>query len=180
MNKQFVTLGVTGGIAAYKAADLCSKMVQCGYEVQIIMTESATKLVGERTFLTLSHRPVITSLWDVPEWRPEHVALAEHADLLVVAPCTANFIGKYTHGIADDALSTCALAHRGTVLLAPAMNPNMWHHPAVQNNIKLLAARNVEFIGPEIGHVACGDDGTGRMAEPADILTKIKTLLNCP
>lgn len=177
MSSQLVALGVTGGIAAYKAADLCSKLIQAGHQVQVLMTECATKLVGERTFLTLSRRPVITSLWDAPEWRPEHVALAERAALLVVAPCTANFIGKYAHGIADDALTTYALAHSGKVLLAPAMNPNMWRHPAVQDNVSLLAQRHIEFIGPEAGRVACGDDGPGRMAEPSDILAKIQAVL---
>ncbi|MCP3965498.1 MAG: phosphopantothenoylcysteine decarboxylase [Lentisphaerae bacterium] len=175
-SKKCIVLGVTGGIAAYKAADLCSKMVQAGYDVHVIMTASALELITERTFLTLSRNPVTTTLWDVPIWQPEHIALAERADLLVVAPCTANFIGKYTHGIGDDALTTFALAHTEKVLLAPAMNPRMWQNAAVKENIEILKTRDVEFIGPEPGRVACGDDGLGRMAEPVEILEQVKRL----
>ncbi|QSH40764.1 flavoprotein [Lentisphaerota bacterium ZTH] len=175
--KRCVVLGVTGGIAAYKAADLCSKLVQSGYDVHVIMTAAALELVTERTFFTLSRNPVTVSLWDVPVWQPEHIALAERAELLVVAPCTANFIGKYAHGIADDALTTFALAHTGKVLLAPAMNPRMWNNVAVQDNLKLLQSRCVEFVGPEAGRVACGDDGLGRMAEPEAVLEKICQLI---
>lgn len=111
------------------------------------MTASAQKLMTERCFLTLSRNPVICNLWDVPEWRPEHIELSESADLLVVAPCTANFIGKYTHGIADDALTTTAMAFRGKVLLAPAMNTRMWEAPALQENCRILRNRGVYFTG---------------------------------
>jgi phosphopantothenoylcysteine synthetase/decarboxylase len=176
MAEKCIVLGVTGGIAAYKAADLCSKLAQKSYDVHVIMTSSARELICPRTFLTLSKNPVISSLWDEPDWRPGHVALAERAKLLVVAPCTANFIGKFTHGIADDALSTYALTHSGKVLLAPAMNPGMWKNAAVQANVAVLKERGVEFAGPASGHVACGDDGAGRMTEPDDILRIIETL----
>lgn len=176
MSKKCIVLGITGGIAAYKAADLCSKLVQQSYDVHIIMTKSAQELITPRTFLTLSKNPVITSLWDEPDWQPGHVALAERAELLVIAPCTANFIGKFTHGIADDALTTYALTHNGKVLLAPAMNPKMWNNAAVKANVAVLKQRGIEFIGPAPGHVACGNDGLGRMTEPADILKKINTL----
>jgi phosphopantothenoylcysteine synthetase/decarboxylase len=161
--KKTIALGVTGSIAAYKAADLCSKLVQADFEVIVIMTEAATKLVTPQTFLTLSKNPVITDLWKIPDWRPGHIELAERAEIFAVVPATANFIGKYTNGIADDALTTYALSHTGKVLIAPAMNPKMWRHPAVQTNVKILKERGVEFCGPAAGRVACGDDGEGRM-----------------
>ncbi|MFA7185916.1 MAG: flavoprotein [Victivallales bacterium] len=176
MAEKCIVLGVTGGIAAYKAADLCSKLAQKSYDVHVIMTESAQELIRPRTFFTLSQNPVITSLWDEPDWRPGHVALAERAKLLVIAPCTANFIGKFTHGIADDALTTYALTHSGKILLAPAMNPKMWRNTAVQENVAILRERGIEFIGPVSGHVACGDEGLGRMSEPDDILRRIEAL----
>lgn len=176
MSEKCIVLGITGGIAAYKAADLCSKLAQKAYDVHVIMTDSAQELITVRTFLTLSQNPVTTNLWDEADWQPEHVALAEKAELLVIAPCTANFIGKFANGIADDALTTYALTHSGKVLLAPAMNPKMWNNPAVQANVATLKKRGIEFIGPESGHVACGDAGFGRMAEPGEILKKIDSL----
>lgn len=169
-----VVLGVTGGIAAYKAADLTSRMIQRGMRVHVIMTRAAREFVTPRTFLTLSRQPVTTSLWEVPEWRPEHVALAQEADLLVIAPCTADMLGKMAHGIADDALSTYVLAHEKPVIVAPAMNPAMWRNAAVQDNVALLRRRGVIFAGPACGHVACGADGEGRMTEPAEILAVIE------
>ena len=175
--KKKIILGVTGGIAAYKSADLCSKLTKEGYDVHVIMTENAQHLITERCFLTLSRNPVVCSLWDVPDWKPEHIELSEEADLLVVAPCTANFIGKYTHGIADDALTTTALAFAGEVLLAPAMNTRMWNAPAVQANCAILKERGVHFVGPAGGRLACGDIGLGRMSEVSDILYEIKKLL---
>ncbi len=173
MSEKCIVLGVTGGIAAYKAADLCSKLTQKSYDVHVIMTGSAQELITARTFLTLSRNPVISNLWNEPDWQPGHVALAENAELLVIAPCTANFIGKFANGIADDALTTYALTHSGKVLLAPAMNPRMWNNITVQANVATLKKRGIEFIGPEPGHVACGDAGFGRMAEPGEILKKI-------
>lgn len=175
-HKKSIALGITGCIAAYKGADLCSRLVQNGYNVHVLMTESATKLVTEQTFLTLSRNPVITSLWNSPEWRPEHVALSDQVGLLVVAPCTANFIAKLAHGIADDALSTFAITHAGPILLAPGMNPKMWQNPAVQDNVKLLKKRRALFAGPAAGHVACGPDGVGRMIEVEEILKQIVKL----
>lgn len=177
MGGKMILLGVTGGIAAYKSAMLCSHLVQAGYEVQTVMSENATKLVGSRTFATLSHRPVVDSLWDTPDWRPEHVALAEAASLLVVAPATANFIGKYANGIADDALTTLAIAFPGPVVLAPAMNPRMWEHPAVRHNVQILRERGVRLVGPAAGHVACGLPGEGRMSEPDEIFSAVTALL---
>jgi phosphopantothenoylcysteine decarboxylase/phosphopantothenate--cysteine ligase len=176
MSEKCIVLGVTGGIAAYKAADLCSKLAQKSYDVHVIMTASAQELITSRTFLTLSRNPVMTSLWEEPDWQPGHVALAERAELLVIAPCTANFIGKFANGIADDALTTYALTHSGKVILAPAMNPKMWNNPAVQANVEFLKKRGIEFIGPATGHVACGDAGKGRMVEPEAILDYIENL----
>ena len=175
--KKKIILGVTGGIAAYKSADLCSKLTGAGFDVHVIMTASAQQLITQRCFLTLSRNPVICSLWDVPDWKPEHIELSESADLCVIAPCTANFIGKYTHGIADDALTTTALAFTGTMLLAPAMNCRMWRSPAVQENCRILRKRGVQFIGPEKGRLACGDEDIGRMSEVPDIVKKIGQLL---
>ena len=169
-----IALGVTGSIAAYKAADLCSKLVQRNYNVVVLMTASARKLITTQTFLTLSRNPVISDLWETGEWQPGHIELAARASLLLVAPCTANFIGKYANGVADDALSTYALSHRGKVLLAPAMNPAMWMHPAVRNNVRILKERGVEFIGPAEGRVACGEaEGPGRMTDVDSILEAV-------
>jgi phosphopantothenoylcysteine synthetase/decarboxylase len=176
--KPIIALGVTGSIAAYKAADLVSRLVRANFEVVVLMTAAARELVSARTFLTLSRNPVVSELWDMPEWQPGHVALADRAALLVVAPATANFLGKLAHGIADDALTTYALTHEGPVLLAPAMNPKMWRHPATQANRAILCKRAVHFIGPESGRVACGADGEGRMAEPEDIIAAIHDILN--
>ncbi len=175
--KKCIVLGVTGGIAVYKAADLCSKLAQRNYEVVTVMTQNACKLISERIFFTLSRNPVITDLFSVQDWKPEHIALAERADLLLVAPCTANFIGKYAHGIADDALTTTAMAHRKPVLLAPAMNTWMWQSPAVQENCEILRKRGVFFAGPVSGALACGTSGEGRMCETAEILREVERIL---
>ena len=166
--KTLIVLGVTGGIAAYKAADLCSKLAK-QYEVQVIMTENAQKFVTPLTFQTLSRRPVITSLWNTAEWRPRHVELADEADCFICAPATANFLAKYAHGIADDALTTFAATYHGITVVAPAMNPNMWLNPACQENVNTLKLRGIQFAGPATGHVACGPGGTGRMLEAAEI-----------
>ena len=168
-----ITLGVTGGIAAYKAADLCSKLTQKGFQVQVVMTENATKFVAPLTFQTLSRRPVITQLWEHADWKPEHVAVAQETKLFVVAPCTANFLAKYAHGLADDALSTFAISMHCPALLAPAMNPAMWSHPAVQENVRILQSRGVHFAEPAKGRVACGADGVGRMASVEEIFLAI-------
>ena len=172
-----IALGVTGSIAAYKAADLVSRLTRAGIEVHVLMTEAAGRLVQPRTFLTLSRQPVITSLWDTPDWQPGHIALAERTDLLVIAPATANILAKMAHGIADDALSTFALSHAGPVLVAPAMNPRMWAHPAVRENCRILGARGVAFVGPEEGRVACGADGPGRMAAVETIFARVEGAL---
>ncbi len=176
-SRGIVALGVTGSIAAYKAADLTSKLTQAGISVHVLMTQSATKLVQAQTFLTLSQNPVTTDLWDTPDWQPEHIALAEKAQVLIVAPATANFLGKLAHGIADDALSTYALSHSGPVIVAPAMNPRMWQHPAVQDNCRILRERGVVFVEPESGRVACGEEGTGRLASVETLLQTVQVQL---
>ena len=177
MNGKNIILGVTGGIAVYKAADLCSKLVSEGFDVRVVMTPNALRLISSQIFLTLSKNRVLTDLFDEYQPRPEHVDWAEWADLLVVAPATANFIGKFASGIADDALSTTALTFRGPVLLAPAMNENMWNSPVVQDNLAKLAQKlGVRTVGPDTGRLACGTSGKGRMAEPSDILEAIRAI----
>ena len=172
-----VVLGVTGSIAAYKAADLTSRLVKAGMDVRVLMTASALHLVGEQTFMTLSQNPVVTDLWAIPDWRPGHIELALCAQVLVIAPATANILAKMAHGIADDALSTYYLSHTGAVLVAPAMNPRMWSHAAVQENCRVLRERGVIFVGPDSGPVACGEGGMGRMAETPVILAAIQAAI---
>lgn len=168
--RRLIVLGITGGIAAYKAADLCSKLAR-NFDVQVVMTENACRFVTPLTFRTLSRRPVITTLWqDESEWRPKHVELACEADLFAVVPATANFLAKAASGIADDALTTFAATYNGRHLYAPAMNPEMWARPACQKNVELLRSRGVIFAGPATGNVACGAAGTGRMMEAPEIM----------
>ena len=171
--KPCVVLGITGSIAAYKAAEITSSLTKAGVDVTVIMTGSATKLVQPQTFFTLSRNPVVTSLWEAPEWEPEHIALAERAALLVIAPATANMLAKMAHGIADDALSSYMVSHTGPVLVAPAMNPRMWRQPAVQANVEILKERGVQFLGPDSGIVACGDVGPGRFIAPAVVVNAV-------
>ena len=177
MTERHIILGVTGGIAVYKAADLCSRLVSAGFQVRVVMTPSAVKLISPKIFLTLSNNDVLTDLFTEHEAKPEHVHLATWGDALVVAPCTANFIGKYASGIADEPLSTTALTFRGPVLLAPAMNDNMWASPIVQENLaKVVRVLGARTVGPETGRHACGTTGKGRMAEPADILAAVQAM----
>jgi phosphopantothenoylcysteine synthetase/decarboxylase len=170
-----VLLGVSGGIAAYKAADLASKLTAAGAVVNVVMTASACELVTPKTFEALTGRPVHTSLWDSPqEFRIGHVSLADQADIVVVAPATANIIAKMALGLADDLLSTVlCVAWNKPIIVAPAMNDCMWSNPAVQSNVRMLAERGVTFLGPEIGRLACGTDAIGRMSEPATILAVV-------
>lgn len=161
-----IILGVSGSIAAYKAADLTSRLVKKGHEVFVVLTEHATQFVGSITFQTLSRNPVTCGVFDEREsWRPTHIDLADRADLFLVAPATANVIAKMAQGLADDALTTLALATRAPVLIAPAMNGKMWQHPATQHNIALLRQRGVEILEPESGLLACGYEGVGRLCE---------------
>ena len=177
IERNVLVLGVTGSIAAYKAAELTSQLRKAGVTVRVMMTEAATRLVCPQTFQTLSRAPVVTSLWDSPEWQPRHIELALETKLLVVAPATANILAKMAQGIADDALSTFCLSHDGPVLVAPAMNPRMWKHPATQANVRLLRERGVHFVGPMVGSVACGEAGMGRMASVEEILAAALELM---
>lgn len=173
-----IVLGVTGGIAAYKSAELVSRLRHLGARVHVIMTKNATEFVSPLTFQTLSANQVVTDTFQAPEyWNVEHVALAKLADVFVIAPATANIIAKITAGIADDMLSTTVLATKAPILLAPAMNTGMWTAPATRQNRETLLKRGVHFIGPGSGMLACGDEGTGRMSEPEEIVDAICSLL---
>ena len=174
-----IVLGVTGGIAAYKSAELVSRLRHMGAEVHVIMTRNATEFVSPLTFRTLSANEVITDTFQAPEyWNVEHVALAKLAEVFVIAPATANIIAKMSAGIADDMLSTTVLATKAPVLLAPAMNTGMWTAEATCANVKTLHERGVRFIGPDSGMLACGDKGAGRMSEPEIIAEEICSILN--
>ncbi|MSU34015.1 MAG: phosphopantothenoylcysteine decarboxylase [Pedosphaera sp.] len=167
-----IVLGVTGSIAAHKAADLCSLLVKGGAEVRVVLTADAQRFVTPLAFKTLSRHPVITGLYDEEEgWKPAHVRLADEADLLLIAPATANTIARLAVGIADDALTAIALAlnPQARLLIAPAMNGKMWQHPATQQNVALLKSRGAEFIGPERGMLSCGYEGLGRLWNVAEI-----------
>ncbi len=161
-----IVLGVTGSIAAHKAADLASLLTKQGCAVRVILTADALHFITPVPFKTLSRQPVVTDLYDEEEgWKPAHIQLADEADLLVVAPATANTIARLALGLANDALSCVALAlnPQAKVLIAPAMNGKMWLHPATQENVATLKARGVEFIGPEEGMLSCGYEGIGRL-----------------
>jgi phosphopantothenoylcysteine decarboxylase len=161
-----IVLGVTGSIAAYKAADLTSQLTKQGCDTRVVMTADALRFITPLAFKTLSRHPVVTDLYDEEEgWQPTHIKLADEADLLLIAPATANVLAKLAHGLADDALTCIALAlnPKAKILLAPAMNGKMWLHPATQQNVVTLKARGVEFIGPEAGLLSCGYEGLGRL-----------------
>lgn len=162
--KANILVGVTGSIAAYKAADLVSKLTKAGHDVHVIMTKGATHFIGPLTFRTLSHHPVVLDLFEeVEEWKPSHIGLADQTDLMIIAPATANLIAKLAHGLSDDGITTIALATLAPVLIAPAMNGKMWLHAATQDNVKILKKRGVTFVGPEEGLLACGYEGIGRL-----------------
>jgi len=175
-----ILLGVSGAIAAYKAVDLASKLTAAGAKVNTVMTEAACELVGPKSFEAVTCSAVFTSLWGpTEEYKIGHIALVDWADIIVVAPATANIIGKVANGICDDLLSSilCAawpLIKSGSALLAPAMNNNMWDNPAVQRNIKMVMQMGFQLIGPVKGRLACGTDAIGRMAEPQDIMKIIE------
>ena len=174
-----VVLGVTGGIAAYKSAEIVSRLRHMGANVHVIMTENAAKFVCPLTFQTLSANPVAVDTFDAPErWNVEHVALAKLAEVFVIAPATANILAKMANGIADDMLSTTVLATKAPVLAAPAMNTGMWTAPATQENVRVLQERGVRMIGPASGMLACGDEGAGRMSEPEEIVSAVADILS--
>jgi len=169
---------VTGSIAAYKAADLVSRLTKSGHEVHVVMTKDAQEFITPLTLQTLSRQPVTTDLYDEKaDWHPGHIELADNADLLVVAPATANTIAKFANGIADDTLGAIHLAALAPLLIAPAMNGKMWKHPATQKNVETLRERGAEFIGPEEGLLACGYEGIGRLWPVDGIEERIETLL---
>lgn len=173
-----IVFGVTGGIAAYKSCEAVSRLKKLGATVCVIMTKNATEFVAPMTFETLSNQPCVVDTFARPErWEVEHVSLAKRADLFVIAPATANIMAKLAHGIADDMLSTTCLATRAPMLIAPAMNTGMWENAATQENLKILQARGMHFVGPEGGYLACGDVGAGRMSEPAQIVERCVQLL---
>ncbi len=175
-----IVLGVTGSIAAHKAIDLASQLTKAGANVNVVLTADAQKFVTTLGFKTLSRNPVVTDLYDEEEgWKPTHIRLADEADLLLIAPATANSLAKFAHGLADDALSciTLALNPKAKVLLAPAMNGKMWLHPATQANVATLKSRGVEFIGPEEGLLSCGYEGIGRLWPVDQIVTHAMSLL---
>ncbi|MFO7903925.1 MAG: flavoprotein [Planctomycetota bacterium] len=173
-----ILIGVTGGIAAYKTAGLVSQLVQSGAQVSVAMTDTACQFVGPATFAALSGRPVATAVVDSDRFpKGAHIELAERAELLCVAPATASFLAKTARGHADDLLSTLYLCFTGPVLLAPAMNPDMWSKPAVQRNVRQLTDDGTQIIPPEEGWVSCGRTGPGRMAAPDQIQTRIEAAL---
>ncbi len=173
-----VVFGVTGSIAAYKSAELASLLVKQGHEVFVVMTQDATEFISPLTLQTLSKNPVTTSFFDEKEnWRPGHIELADRANLVLIAPATANIIAELAHGLAGHPLAAIALATRAPILIAPAMNGKMWQHPAIIENVEKLKARGINFIGPEEGMLACGYEGLGRLWKVNDIAFRAEFLL---
>jgi phosphopantothenoylcysteine decarboxylase len=174
-----IVLGVTGSIAAHKAADLASLLTKAGFDTRAVLTADAQKFITPLPFKTLTRNPVVTDLYDEEEgWQPTHIRLADEADLLLIAPATANVIAKVAHGIADDALTCIALALnlKAKILVAPAMNGKMWLHPATQANVKILGSRGVQFIGPDKGMLSCGYEGVGRLWPVEKIVERVLSL----
>ena len=176
LTERRIVLGITGGIAAYKAAELVSRLKKAGAQVRVVMTKNAQQFIAPLTLETLSGQQVYSDSFE-KAWEIEHISLQKYADLMIVAPATANILGKYAHGIADDLLSTTLMAMSAPVLIAPAMNAQMFGSAANQANMALLAARGVHFVGPERGFLACGDEDIGRMSEPSAIVEAAIALL---
>lgn len=175
-----IVLGVTGSIAAHKAIDIASLLTKAGHGVHVVMTADALKFITPLPFKTLSRHPVVTDLYDEEEgWKPTHITLADTADLLLIAPATANVIAKLAHGIADDALTCIALAlnSNAKLLIAPAMNGKMWQHAATQQNVATLKARGAELVGPDSGMLSCGYEGVGRLELVEQIARRAGELL---
>lgn len=175
-----IVIGITGSIAAYKAADLTSQLVKDGHEVHCVMTRAATEFITPLTLQVLSRHPVLVTLEDEKQaWKPGHIDLADRADLLLIAPASANTIANFANGLAPDPLSSIYLASKAKVLIAPAMNGKMWDHPATQRNVNQLTDDGCHFFGPEAhGMLACGYEGKGRLMPVEDILTTVRQLLN--
>lgn len=173
-----IVLGITGSIAAYKSADLCSRLIGAGAKVYTILTESACRFIQPLTLQILSKNPALTDLWYESEHNyPNHIQIADSADLFLVAPASANCIALFAQGLAPDLLSTVHLASKAPILLAPAMNGKMYDHPATQANIQILSERNYHFVEPEVGLLACGYEGIGKLANVETILEKVKELI---
>lgn len=173
-----IVLGVCSSIAVYKAAELVSKLTKLGANVHVIMTKNAKEIISERIFSSLSRNAVACDMWkDVDEWKPEHISLAEKADILLVCPATANTIGNFANGLAPDLLSSTFLATKAKVAIAPAMNSNMYDHPATRRNIEILKSFGVKIIGPDVGMLACGVEGRGRLASVESIILGIEDML---
>jgi phosphopantothenoylcysteine decarboxylase len=178
MHGREIVIGVTGGIAAYKTAALVSRLVQAGANVRVVMTAAAEHFIGAATFTALTSRPVVRGVFDENEFPlGAHIELAQQGELLCVAPATANFLAKSAQGIADDLLGTLYLCFTGPVLVAPAMNCEMWEHAAVRRNVAQLRADGVHFVDPEEGWLSCRKRGVGRMADPEKIFRSIADLL---
>lgn len=181
-NSFTIVVGVTGSIAAYKAAELVSQLRQRGHVIFVVMTSCASNFITPMTLQTLSRHPVLQSLsqetaQDEQSWHPGHIELADRADLLLIAPATASIIARLAYGFADDALTAVALATRAPLLIAPAMNGKMWEHPATKKNVLTLEERGVKFVGPSAGLLACGYEGVGRLVEISSIITQAEELL---
>ncbi len=178
MSAPVVIVGVTGSIAAYKAADLVSKLVKRGCEVHVAMTQGAQEFITPLTLQTLSRNPVLASVFDeAAGWKPGHIDLADRASLPLIAPATANTLAELACGLASNPIGEIALATVAPVLIAPAMNGKMWLHAATQHNVALLTARRVEFIGPEEGMLACGYEGIGRLWNVDDIVERALAII---
>ena len=178
MSKKCIVMGVTGGIAAYKALDIISKLKKLDYDIHVIMTKSACEFVTPLSFQALSQNPVTTDMFEEPKaWEIQHISLAKKADLVLIAPGTANVIGKIANGIADDMLTTTVMATTAPVIIAPAMNTNMYSNPIVQNNIQKLKEFGYSFIDPDEGRLACGDTGKGKLADVEAIVDFVNTFL---
>jgi len=177
-NRPHIVLGVTGSIAAYKAAELVRLTVKRDWDVSVVMTEAATQFVTELTFRTLSRNPVAVAMF--PEssgWVPEHISYADRADVLCIAPCTANVLAKLAYGLADDQLTCTALACKAPLVIAPAMNANMWEHAATRANVGILKERGARIVECGTGELACGREGKGRMADPEAIVEAVASAL---
>jgi phosphopantothenoylcysteine synthetase/decarboxylase len=174
-----IVLGVTGSIAAYKSAEIASRLRKLGHDVFVVMTRRATEFITPLTLATLSRNPVLCDLSEESQgaWKPGHIELADCADLLLIAPASANTIARLACGLADDALGAVELATRAPLLIAPAMNGKMWEHPATRENAERLAARGAAFVGPVEGMLACGYEGTGRLAEVDEIISRVQQIL---
>jgi phosphopantothenoylcysteine synthetase/decarboxylase len=178
--KKNVVLGVTGSIAAHRAVDLASQLTKANFDVRVVMTADALRFLTPLPFKVLSRHPVVTDLYDEEEgWKPTHITLADEANLLLIAPATANCLAKLAHGLADDALSCIALAlnPEARILIAPAMNGKMWQHPATKQNVETLRSRGVEFIGPDTGLLSCGYEGAGRLEPIEKIAERVCQLM---